>query len=523
MNDKLSFYLQNNNNLFNGDVITVCYMADDKEIKKYGLTSSNIVLFIKDDKISNIQIEKDCNYYDEIKKLFIDKKIILRIQSECLLGMYGDSHCDCESQRINSIKIISKNNGIFVHLPQEAQGWGLHYKLKELELQVSGRMQNGEYIGKQDRDSAQKKLLNSQHFCDNRSYEIVAKIFKELSIDKNTFLVITDSDKKVNDLNNLGIKSIKYSNDISTKINADNVSEYLIKIYNSTHNYDEKIISSIIKIIEKREYNERTLLTFLNIIDKIKSDSTFQLDESIKIRFLNLYENIICGEEKRYILDDKKYVKVQNNFSCRVNSSIFKTLCRIYGKNIFDRISLEKIYYFQNSKTKDSIRVRTSKILDNIENICCMFNGQFHIEQSTYCDEKRKVVQKEISASSLRAYFENPEYIYQKRVEMVTIISEGVIPGLNIYIKRIPNIENRVIDVFGKGEKIRSLINAIIECNNRSLLNVINDKELSEQNFSQHNLRFADLNSVIEEELNMYTLTKESEIDGVRSKILLRR
>ena len=43
---------------------------------------------------------------DIIKKMFKDKKIILRIQSECFLGMYGDSHCDCESQRINSIKII---------------------------------------------------------------------------------------------------------------------------------------------------------------------------------------------------------------------------------------------------------------------------------------------------------------------------------------------------------------------------------------------------------------------------------
>lgn len=137
-------------------------------------------------------------------------------------------------------------------------------------------------------------------------------------------------------------------------------------------------------------------------------------------------------------------------------------------------------------------------------------------------EQKRKVVQKEISTSSLRAYFENPEYIYKKRVEMVTIISEGVISGLNIYIKRIPNIENRVMDVFGKGEIIRNLINSIVECNNRSLLNIINDKELSEQNFSQYNLRFADLNGVIEEEMNMYTLTKESEINGVRSKILLR-
>lgn len=63
----------------------------------------------------------------------------------------------------------------------------------------------------------------------------------------------------------------------------------------------------------------------------------------------------------------------------------------------------------------------------------------------------------------------------------------------------------------------------IVECNNRTLLNIINDRELSEQNFSQYNLRFADLNSVIEEEMDMYTLTKESEKDGVRSKIFLRK
>ena len=40
-------------------------------------------------------------------------------------------------------------------------------------------------------------------------------------------------------------------------------------------------------------------------------------------------------------------------------------------------------------------------------------------------------------------------------------------------------------------------------------------------NFSEFNLRFADLNSVVEEELNMYSLTKEEEKNGVRSKILL--
>ena len=40
---------------------------------------------------------------------------------------------------------------------------------------------------------------------------------------------------------------------------------------------------------------------------------------------------------------------------------------------------------------------------------------------------------------------------------------------------------------------------------------------------SQYNLRFADLNSVIEEEMDMYALTKESGKDGIRSKILLRK
>ena len=57
--------------------------------------------------------------------------------------MYLFSSIPCES-----IKLISENGGIYVHLPQEAQGWGLFYKLKELELQVSGRTEKGKFIGK---------------------------------------------------------------------------------------------------------------------------------------------------------------------------------------------------------------------------------------------------------------------------------------------------------------------------------------------------------------------------------------
>lgn len=520
--EKYSIYLQKNNTLFKGDVLTICYQASEEEMKRYSLTSPNIVLFIKNDKIGEIIEKKDCNYFEEIKKMFANKKIILRIQSECLLGMYGDSHCDCEVQRINAINTISKNGGIFIHMPQEAQGWGLHYKLKELELQVSGRIPNGEYVGKKDRDSAQKLLLNSHNFCDNRNYEIIFKLLKDLGIEENKYVVITDSDKKINQLKNMGIDATKYSDDKLSKINNDNISEYLVKILNSTHNYDDEIIDTIINLMSKREYNERTLLTFISIIDKIKTDKTYNLAAAIKNKFLDLYENIICGEEKRYIIGDEKYVKIQNNFSCKVDSTIFKTLCNIYGKNIFDRISLEKLYYFKNVNCEDYIRVRSSKIIDNIESSCKMFNGQIYIQQSSYDGDKKKIVQKGISASSLRSYFENSMYFYQKRIEMITIISEGIIPGLNIYIKRIPCMENRVMDIYGKKEDIKLLINKISELNSGTLLNVVNDKDLSEQNFSKYNLRFADLNSVVDEELNMYRLTKESELNGVRGKVLLR-
>lgn len=59
---------------------------------------------------------------------------------------------------------------------------GLHYKLQELELQVSGRDEKGQYIGEKNRDDAQKLLLGNQNFDDCRSYGIVYKILSDLGL-----------------------------------------------------------------------------------------------------------------------------------------------------------------------------------------------------------------------------------------------------------------------------------------------------------------------------------------------------
>lgn len=241
----------------------------------------------------------------------------------------------------------------------------------------------------------------------------------------------------------MGLDVIKYSSYKEFDVNVDNISEYLIKILNETHNFSDEVIDKIGEFIIDRKYNGRTLSTLINIVDKIKNDKNYNLNKNTKDKFLNFYDQILCGVEKRYIVDDS-IIKLQNNFSCKVNSSIFKAIKNLYGKNVFDRISLEKLYYFESKKGNKSVRVRSSKVMDTIGKSCIFMKGQIHVEQRTFNDEKTQILQEEISLSKLRSFFENNDYDYVKRVEMITIISERQIPNINIYIKKLPNIENRL-------------------------------------------------------------------------------
>lgn len=511
MRDRMSFYLQQYNNIFEDCVLTVCYKATNEEIKEYGLTEENILLLIKNSNIKKIINNKNINYYKEISKMFSNKDIFLRIQCECLLGMYGDSHCDCEEQRIQSMKLISENDGIFVHLPQEAQGWGLFYKLKELELQVSGRTDKGKFIGKKNRDEAQNFLLGNSQFDDLRSYGIIYKIFDELGLVSQKFVLISDSEKKYQALAKQGFDIQKLSDYHVEEINAENLSEYLIKILNNTHVYDDTVIDKIINLINNRKYNSRTLSTLTSIVDKINNEKSYELDLKTKNKLLTAYNNIICGEEKKYVFDNN-LIKIQNNFSCKVNSSIFKAIQNVYGNNVFDRISLEKLYYFEEKNDNSSVRIRSSKVLDTIGKDSIFMKGQIHVEQRDFNEDRTQILQKEISLSKLRAFFENNNYDYLKRVEMITMISERRIPDVNIYIKKLPNIECRIMDVFGKKEKIQEFIKNIMTNLSRNVFNEsISNVAYEDENFDGYNLRFADLETAMKEELSIYEIMKKGD------------
>ena len=116
--------------------------------------------------------------------------------------------------------------------------------------------------------------------------------------------MISESERKINSLKKLGLDVIKYSSYKDFDVNADNISEYLIKILNGTHTFDDEVINKIGEFIIDRKYNGRTLSTLISIVDKIKHDNTFNLNKNTKDKFLNFYDQILCGVEKRYIVDD---------------------------------------------------------------------------------------------------------------------------------------------------------------------------------------------------------------------------
>lgn len=503
MNNKYSFYYQENNKLFNGNVLVVCYNATDKEIKEYCLTSNNIVIFIKSSIMERLISESSVNYFDLIPKLF-GKEILFRMQSECLLGMYGDSHCDCEEQKQEFINLLREKDGMFVHIPQEAQGWGLFYKCKELEIQVNGRNPSGEFIGKMNRDAAQRYLVKNDKFEDKRSYELIYKILKDLKIQNKKYIVYTESENKINNLSACGLKTIKYSDYAKESIKPENASEYLVKILDETHKYSKDIVDNLCDIIKERNYNDRTLNTLIDIVSRINNDKSFKIDSYTKKAILEAYNEIICGEERNYILKYSSIQKKQNKFTCEVNPLIFKQLKTINGKNIFDRICYEQTRYFLNTKNLDIKKIRTSQVLDINNDDSAFFIGQTYNVERLISNEKKNIVEDTTSGSKVKTMFENSDYEYVKYQEMITFISEAEVPGVNIYIKRVPNRQNYIMDVYGKKEFIHKFIEKLTKQKVLALLSFVNNIKLEDDNYSDYNLIFSDLDLVRKEELDNF-------------------
>ena len=504
MNNKISWYIQKKNKFLGDNILAICYNADEKETRDCGLTNDNILIFIKSNKLDDVLDEKDIKLENVLKQSFKNKKVFLRIQCECMLGMYGDLHCDCEEQRLRYLDFIRQNEGIFIHMPQEAQGYGIFYKLKELELQVGGHNQKGFFVGKKDRNDAFYEI-NHKKFTDSRKYYVIKNIFSELGIDNLSFILLTDSERKLKNLTSLGIDAQMYSTYVENNVTTENASEFLIKILDGSFTYDDKKIKELCDLIQNRAYNERTINTFLKIIEEIKNNKDIGLSKENQKLLLKTYDNIICGVEKTYNFVDQNILKVQNKFSCKVDNKIFGITKMIFGKNIFSRIAFESNYLFQDLVNENDVKIRHSTVLDVNEKNSLFLKGQEYLQQ-TIIEGKSKFVENEITKSKLKSYFENRDYFYKTKIDMITFISENIMDGVNIYIKRLPNFDNHIMDVYGKKEKILKFIEEITKVSNKTMLDIISNVQLEDDKSINYNLSFSDENEAINEEVSIFKL-----------------
>ena len=137
-------------------------------------------------------------------------------------------------------------------------------------------------------------------------------------------------------------------------------------------------------------------------------------------------------------------------------------------------------------------------------------NGQEYLQQTTFLNGKTKLIENEITKSNLRVYFENKEFIYIKKIDMITFISENELDGVNVYIKRMPNIENHIMDVYGKKESILKFIKKITNVSDKTMLSMISNIQLEEDDYD-YNLSFADEKAAIDEEIAIFNLLNEED------------
>lgn len=177
-----------------GECIQVVYSADGEECEKNGLTDSNILIFVKtpDPKI------KPANGKLFDGEMFAGSEVLLRISSSCLHGSLGDTECPCYDDTINALEEIQRNeSGIFIYMPQDAQGRGLRDKVRDHRL-MYGINESGEAAQTRNLEESMTEVHPEGY--DIRHYHIIAKIFEDLGLGGMEFTLLGTNKGKVEKL-----------------------------------------------------------------------------------------------------------------------------------------------------------------------------------------------------------------------------------------------------------------------------------------------------------------------------------
>lgn len=287
------------NNKYLGNCVSVIVELDEN--KASGLTRPEIVVLIK----PCDEAWQSVNTLTELKKenLFKEnEEIYLRIGSECMLGIFGDSHCNCEEERKVALRKIGSEQGVYIHLPQEAQGNGLLYKAEELNLQVNGYMKDI-YIGRKTQIQA-AKILTGKHNIDKRTYKCIETLMEEIGLEKYSYVFMSRNPSKVKDLKKSGVDIVGMY-DIMTQMTPDNMSEYLVKWINKNYCFTLDEVIQLTELMEKK-----------NILIPVRAREL--LEEAANL--LETVEGVKRLEKHMYVSDkykEKLFRLIRENYSIK--------------------------------------------------------------------------------------------------------------------------------------------------------------------------------------------------------------
>jgi hypothetical protein len=368
--------------------------------------------------------------------------------------------------------------GIFISLPQEAQGNGLFYKAMELELQVNGFLPSGKFIGQKNITEAAAILLGNQESLDKRKYTSIKTVFDKLGFHKYSFSLMSENPHKQDYLeNSLGIK-INSLHKIKGLISIENIGEYLSKLYSKNFILTDDELKEIYTVIHSsKEVPERAVSVLRFIREDIKLGKHFNANSKLLEHLVGLLD-IKKKSQSIQDLDLFQDSEAYKEYHAELRISI-EDLDKLFKSGIL--ISDELLRYEENSFYDlpyfSFIPCRTLKIrkafrLNDLKHpISSELIYKIPIEEKKHlikCIEINREDIINLIDMSLKDY----------NVHVLPVFTHTVISkykDIKTLIKRYSK-ELRVLSLMGEKDKIKSLISEMNKICKVSEIDILSDQ-----------------------------------------------
>lgn len=488
-------------NMHMGNCLCIVYSPSEQEIKYDSLQAPYILILIKSKlDLSKIKVVEDL----ERSRIFQENSpVLLRIASECLFGMFGDSHCDCEAQRISSLREININGqGIYIHMPQEGQGNGLFYKAKELELQVNGTNQYGCYLKEKNVKDASEYLLAKGELLDKRKYESLKVIFNKLGFDKYQYKLISGNHDKLKYFKKIVGLKIDSLYDVNSAISIENAGEYLAKLYMKDFQISDTELQNIYFALFSAKNLPNRVISLLRYLEEdISHGRKFMANMSLLEKIVSLY-NLKQNKKQLHDLeifkDSISYTEYQTEISIKKDD-----LDLLFKKGILtndESLHYEENYFYDLVYFK-GIPARSLKIrkgfrlidLNHPESLKLIY--KIPASNKTYAIKSIVIPHEDVTnliELSLRDY----------EIHFLPVFTHNLstsMPSITVLLKRYSN-KLRTLSLMGHEKNVRQFIKIL---NKIMTINEIDDPTNHRYIQQDISLDF-DWNKLSKEELNIF-------------------